>query len=221
MNKKIVIGAIGGWLFLVLLTFTFMWDEVTPKSHAQLAAISGNNATLFNQTAVQVSAAVSTDQNLQQLTEFPGSLNYVGKVAHIRWSGTVTSGASANGTWTIKLKICTVSGCGSGTAVTLLTFGPTGTQVASATNAPWDCDAYVVTVSTGASGTLNSWGVCRVETTSTTLQTDSPAFVAVNTAASSAIDLTAQLFWQGTLADSGSSANNVINGRYMVRVFEN
>ncbi len=188
---------------------------------AQLQTMSAQNGALFNTTAVQVSAASSSDQNLQQLVEPAGTLNYIGKTTHIVAYGTVTSGASGNGTWTVKLKLCTVSGCGSGTALTLISVGPTGTQPVSVTNAPFHCEVFVTTTATGASGTVFPVGYCSTESTSATIQTDSPTWIAQTTASSSAIDLTGQLYWQVTLADSGASANNVINGRFLSRVFFN
>lgn len=212
--NTILLGAL-----VALLAFG-NWTALRPVK-AQLQATGPLNAALINVTAVQVSGATASDQNLQQLVEAPGNLNYVGKTAKITAQGTVTSGASGNGTWTIKLKLCTVSGCGSGTALTLSTLGPTGTQIASATSAPWACEFVVTTAAVGATGNVWANGVCHVETTSVTLQTDNPSFSNVNTAVSSNIDLTGQLFWQVTLADSGASANNVINGRYLAREFIN
>lgn len=215
MNQKV------NSVLLTLVLSMLCYQLITAPAQAQLTTMSATNAALVNVTAVQVSGATASDQNLQQLTEVPGVLNYINKTMEIKTFLTFTSGASGNGTWTIKLKLCTVSGCGSGTALTLVTLGPTGTQIASATNAPAVCTFYVTTAAVGATGTVWAHGDCTTETTSVTLQTDSPSFVNVTTAVSSTIDLTGQLFWQITAADSGASANNVINGRYLLRKFSN
>ncbi len=175
---------------------------------------------LSNLTAVAVSAAVSTDQNLQQLVEPPGTLNVVGRTVRLFAGGTYTTGASGAGTMTYKLKLCTVSGCGSGTVVTLITLGPTVAQSASATNMPFICEAEVSTNATGASGTLIPHGACHA-TLGTTATADSASHVSQTTGASAAIDLTGQLFWQWTVADSGASANNSFTQRQATRFFEN
>lgn len=127
------------------------YNQVTVDTKGRVTA--GANPGITNTTAVTVTGAVSTDQNLISLTLPAGSLNAVGKTRKAYAGGVYTTGASGAGTMTFKVKLCTVSGCGSGTVVTLATFGPTVAQTSSATNMPWTVDLAITTVTSGTSGT--------------------------------------------------------------------
>jgi hypothetical protein len=160
-----------------------------------------------NTTAVTVNSAVSTDQNLMSITLPAGSLNTAGKIWTAYAGGIYSTTTSGAGTMTFKAKLCTVSGCGSGTVVTLATYGPTASQTASATNMPWNLELPIFTATTGATGTVLSEGSLNV-VLGTTATSAGALHVAQTTAASATIDLTAQLFLQFTVADSGASAND-------------
>ena len=181
------------------------YNQVTVDVKGRVTA--GINPGVSNTTAVTVSGAVSTDQNLMSITMPASSLNSVGKLWESYAAGIYTTGTSGSGTMTFKAKLCTVAGCGSGTVVTLATFGPTVAQSASATNMPWNIYFSITTATSGASGTLIPAGTLNVILG--TVPTASGALHVTQTiAASSAIDLTSQLFLQFTVADSGASANN-------------
>jgi hypothetical protein len=160
-----------------------------------------------NIAAVTASSAVSTDQNLMSIPVPPGMLNVLGKTATLYGAGTYTTGATGAGTMSFKVKLCSVSGCGSGTVVTLGTFGPTATQAANSTSIPWNISLTLSTSTLGASGRVIPNG--SLETVMGTSATAAGApYLAQTTGQSAAIDLTAPTFVQITVADSGASANN-------------
>lgn len=150
-----------------------------------------------NITAVSASAAVATDQNLMSLPIPPGMMNTPGKTFTLFGAGPMT----------FRVKLCSVSGCGSGTAVTLCTFGPTATQNASSTNIPWNLSMTVSTSTAGTTGTVIPNGSLETVIGTTATTAGSP-YLAQTTGPSAAIDLTAPTFVQITVADSGASANN-------------
>jgi hypothetical protein len=169
---------------------------------------------LINVTSVAVNGAVSTDQNLMTLAIPAQGLNTVGKTIRVLGYGTYTTGASGAGTMTFKIKACTVSGCGSGTVVTLQTYGPTAAQTASATNMPWNVKMDCSTVTTGATGTImcNGW----MNTTLGTTATAAGAPYLAQITGTATVDLTVAENFQVTIADSGASANDSFTQRHMI-----
>jgi len=181
------------------------YNQVTVDAKGRVTA--GANPGVSNTSSVTVNAAASTDQNLMSITLPAGSLNAAGKIWTAYAGGVYTTTTSGAGTMTFKAKLCTVSGCGSGTVVTLMTFGPTASQSASASNMPWNIELPILTATTGATGTVLAEGSLNV-VLGTTSTSAGAVHVAQTTAASATIDLAAQLFLQFTVADSGSSAND-------------
>lgn len=169
---------------------------------------------LVNTSVVTVNAAVSTDQNLMTLAIPAQGLNVVGKTIRVLGYGTYTTGASGAGTMTFKVKACTVAACGSGTVITLNTYGPTAAQTGSATNMPWNIKMDCTTVATGASGTVmcNGW----MNTTLGTTATAAGAPYLAQITGTSTVDLTVAENIQVTIADSGASANNSFSQRHMI-----
>jgi hypothetical protein len=203
---------------------TFVWPSNVPQGPPVNLNISactyystvfdGANAnalttlpTLPNITPVTVSGAVSTDQNLMAMSVPAGMLNSLGKTITVFGAGTYTTAGTGVGTMTFKVKLCAVSGCGSGTVVTLGTFGPTGTQIASSTNIPWNISMNVSTATLGASGKVIPHGSLQTLLSATPTAAGS-SYLTQTTGQSAAIDLTGLTYLQFTVADSGASANN-------------
>jgi hypothetical protein len=169
---------------------------------------------LSSVATVTVAAAVTTDQNLQVITLPAGTLNVVGKTLIVTSSGTYTTGATGAGTMTYKIALCTVSGCATGTKVTLCTFGPSPTVAASATSIPWMQSCTISGATTGASGTVNYAGNYTGQEAGTSANATLPIDrLHAPTAASGAIDLTGQLFLQVIVTTGTGSVNNSISGR--------
>jgi hypothetical protein len=124
-------------------------------------------------------------------------------------AGVYTTPAAQTPTITFKIKLCTISGCGSGTVVTLVSIVTTAT-LASITNNNWHIDVMGYTAATGATGNLEIHGPVAVDLGALTTTADS-IFVDTNTGVSSNIDLTAALFvdFTATFSTNAVGANSI------------
>jgi hypothetical protein len=170
---------------------------------------SGNAVT--STTPVTVSAAVTSDQQLMELSLTAGYLNTLGTPFVFNGSGLYTTAIAQTPTLTFKVKLCTVSGCGSGTVVTLVALVSTAT-LAAVTNNPWNLNVTGVTHATGATGTLEIHGPLILDLGIAATTVDS-AFLDTNTAVSGTIDLTAALFVDFSVTTSTGNAGNSITQR--------
>jgi hypothetical protein len=155
---------------------------------------------------VTVSAAVATDQQLMELSLTAGYLNSLGRPFTIFGAGVYSLPVSTP-TMTYKIKLCTVSGCGSGTVVTLISILTTA-SVGNVTTVPWNLNTVATTNATGATGNLEVHGRLSIDLGAAAATADT-VFNDTNTAVSSNIDLTAALFVDFTVAFSTSSTSNV------------
>ncbi len=116
----------------------------------------------------------------------------------------------ATDTINFKWKLCTVSGCGSGTVVQIATTGVL-TPGSAVTNQGWNAVVVCNVYTTGASGTMDCQGLpgAHLFTALTTVIHDD----IVNTAASGAVDLTAIEFVSLSATWNNISANNTITLR--------
>ena len=114
---------------------------------------------------------------------------------------------NATDTLTLKVKACQVSGCGSGTVVTL---GTTAALTLSAvTNQAWRVDDQAIAYTIGSSGTVDAQGVAQVFSTSavaSSLSLANTGTVTVNTTVDEYISLTATFS-----TNSGSNAITLRN----------
>jgi hypothetical protein len=165
----------------------------------------GGSSAVGNVTPVTVSAAVTTDQTLQQVSLPAGLLNTLAQPYLIHGSGIFTIGTLQVPALTWKAKLCTVSGCGSGTVITLASFVTAATVAAS--NNTWNINLKAATTATGSSGTLIVHGPLAIDIGAVSTVADT-VYNDANTAPSSAINLTAALFLDFTVATSAGSATN-------------
>ena len=172
--------------------------------------VSGSGATgssLVNTTAVNASANVTSDQTLQELVLSAGYLNTVNAAFGIHGSGVFGIAAGQNPVLTYTVKLCTVSGCGSGTVVTLAAFN-TGTATGTTgANNPWNINLNAAVVSTGSAGTLVVHGSENIDIgplsiSGTTTYNDG------NTSATLPIDLSSRLYLDFTVASSLTAPGN-------------
>ncbi len=136
-----------------------------------------------------------------------GLLNTLKQQTLLAGSGIFTIGVAQTPTLTFKAKLCTVSGCGSGTVVTLASL-VTGSTVA-ATNNPWNVNLIAGTAAIGATGNLIVHGFANVDIGALNTAAGS-VYNDTNTAVSSNIDLTAALFLDFTATTSTGSTGNII-----------
>ena len=168
-----------------------------------------------NVTPVTVSAAVATDQNLMALTIPANTLNIVGRTLHIWVAGTYSTPASSTATVNLKAKLCSVSGCGSGTVVNLASI-TSSANPGSVTNNPFNLQLYSTTQTAGTSSVYEAHGSMQIDLGAATTSALS-SFGDTNTALSSpVIDSTAQMFLQITVAFSAASTSNSAKERQLV-----
>jgi hypothetical protein len=173
--------------------------------------VSGSCAPVGNSTAVTSSnPTINTDQNLIQLSIPAGCLNTLNQLFDIKAGGIYSSTAASTPVLTFKAKLCTISGCGSGTVVPLFNIVSTALNTAALTNATYNLIGNCVTSTIGATGNLICHGSPGLTLdTGATLSTPDNVFADTNTAVSSPnIDLTAALFLQFTVAQSVAGASN-------------
>ena len=169
----------------------------------------GNSVT--DVTPVTVSANTTSDQSLMELSLTAGYLNTAGEPFLFNAAGVYTTAALQTPTLTFKVKLCTVSGCGAGTIVTLVSI-VSGATLAANTNDPWNFSFLGYTATTGATGNLEIHGPLSVDL-GAAVTSAATVFNDVNTGVSSNIDLTAALFIDFTLATSTGNAGNSITQR--------
>ena len=190
-----------------------IWSDGTNYFAQPVGATSGGSTTgngVTNTTPVTVAANSTSDQQLMELALTSAYLNSTTPI-HFFAAGLYSTGTAQTPTLQFKVKLCTVSGCGSGTVVTLYNDTTTATT-ALVTNQPWNITLNSVTVTTGASGTLEIHGNMAVDlgalaTTSDTIYADE------TTAVSSAINLTGLLYLDVTVATSTGNTGNSITQR--------
>jgi hypothetical protein len=174
-------------------------DVTTSGSNAATIASSAVTATKSDATvngyatagAGSLNPVAVTDTKLAEIALGTGYLNTSAKALDVYSHVVVITGTTQTPTYTLKLKLCTVSGCGSGTALTLLTFGATGAMTASNT-VHGEINARVLTTTTGASGVVESAGMAVLNITQ--VGTGGILWNDINNAGSSTIDLSAALF---------------------------
>ena len=173
----------------------------------------GTGGGIGNITAVTAAANTTSDQTLQELTVTSGFYNAAAQVSALYGSGIYSIATGITPTLTWKVKLCTVSGCGSGTVVTLATFTTTATTALSS-NYPWNINlTNVGTHATGATGNLIVHGFLAIDL-GASAATAETVFNDANTAVSSNIDLTGALFVDFTVAASSGSTSNSFTQQY-------
>jgi len=162
-----------------------------------------------NLTPVTASANTTADQTLQEIALSAGVLNTLKAANIFHGSGRFTIAVAQTPTLTFKAKLCTVSGCGSGTVVTLATI-TSGATVAATSNG-WNLQLMVGTSAIGATGNLWVHGAPGLTVDIGALPGSAATpYTDLNTAVSANIDLTAALFVDFTAATSTGNAGNLI-----------
>lgn len=195
-------------------------DDLHADSTQKALEVNNNNtgempverSTCVNVTPVTVSASVTTDQNLMTCTLSANLLNVVGRTLHIHAAGIYSTAATSTAQLTAKAKLCTVSGCGSGTVISLVSIQTVALGSVTVTNNNWNLDFYTVTQTAGATAAFESHGQFVIDLGSLTTAADS-TFADTNTTTISSIDTTAQLFLQITYTFSAASASNSASQR--------
>lgn len=140
-----------------------VWPRITAKAHNQMvsemvalqAALGANlrnveQVIYADATAVTVSGAVTTDQNMKSSTALGAAfMNRVGKTLRVRAGGTYSCQATAP---TFFMKVIFAS-------VATLVSSQTLTLVSSTSAQKWYIDATIMCTGTGTSGTMRNSGL--------------------------------------------------------------
>jgi hypothetical protein len=189
-------------------------NEVT----AGLGLVTGCAPDVFSTaytTTAQAAANVATEQLLIETALPAGALLKKGKTLIVRGAGTYSLGAAS--TVTIKAKLCTVAGCGSGTVVTPCTWvtaSNTNTAVTSPYN--FECSIGTSTSATTLSKVLGHGPLSiEVGAAATAAATQ---FNDVTTAESATIDLTGTIFLDTTVTFGTANASNTMTQQSSVNL---
>jgi hypothetical protein len=187
------------------------------------AAVMENNAITpqviaktmnVNVTPVTVAANVTTDQNLMAFTIPANTLNIVGRTVKLWGAGVYSTAASSTAALTWKVKLCTVSGCGSGTVVTLATWTTSALPTVTAASFPWNISLNSSTQTASTSSAYEAHGNLVIDI-GTTLGTTDSTYADENSATAGTIDSTGTIYLQVTVAASAGSTSNSFMQRQM------
>jgi hypothetical protein len=197
-------------------------DDIHADSTAKAWQVNNNNTgemtlsrTLcVNVTPVTVAANVTSDQNLQACSISANALNVIGHTLKI-WSAAVYSTPIAStATVNIKAKLCTVSGCGSGTVINLATI-TSSANPGTVTNNSINLNLFSATQTAGASAAFESHGNMTIDLGATPGLAD-VIFSDSSTGTIGTIDSTGALFLQISVAFSAGSTSNSVTGRQLI-----
>jgi len=142
-------------------------------------------------------------------------LNVAGRTFKVWLAGTYSNVVTSAPTVTLAVKLCTVSGCATGSNIVPLSITSTATSATAVTNLAANLTGYITTQTAGATSAYESHGVLGIDLGTTNLTADS-LFADTNTATVSAIDSTGALFLQTTVTFSAASASNSFTARQLI-----
>jgi hypothetical protein len=172
-----------------------------------------------NVTPVTVNANVTTDQNLMAVTIPANNLNVVGRTLRVFVAGVYSTAATSTAQMTLKIKICSVSGCGSGNVASVISIQSAALGTLTITNNAWNGTFYVTTQTASTAGAWESHGAFGIDEGALATAADSffnDSNNATVTGSPSAIDTTAQNFLQVSFAFSAGSTSNSVTERQLV-----
>jgi hypothetical protein len=195
-------------------------DDLHADSTQHAVEVNNNNTgempisrvTCVNVTPVTVAANVTTDQNLMSCTMAANLLNVVGRTIHVHAAGVYSTAAASTAQITAKAKLCTVSGCGSGTVITLVSMQTAALGAVSVTNNNWNLDFYSTTQTAGATAAFEAHGQFVIDPGAASTAADA-IYADTNATTVSSIDTTGGLFLQITYAYSAGSTSNSVSQR--------
>lgn len=174
----------------------------------------GGSFSCVNVTPVTVNANTAADQILQACSIPAGTLNTIGKTLSIQSAGVYSTPAASTTTVNLKVKLCTVSGCGSGTVITLASLTSAALSAIQATNDPFNVQMFSSTQTAGASAAFEAHGNLTIDISALTTAAEG-TYADGNTATVGTIDSTGALFLQVTGAFSAASASNSMTHRML------
>jgi hypothetical protein len=191
------------------------WNDISQKAiKAQVNGLLLSDLGVIN--VQQAIAAVGSNSNAELVAatfNIPGgSVNVINKGLQIYAAGLWTTAANTP-TLTLRLRLGGLAG------VLLAQFGPSTALTTGLTNMPWSLDGTVLTVTTGATGTLEGHGLWNIQLSGTAGQATETSFCDATTAPSATIDLTTATANQALVLTAQFSIATVGNA-FSVRAFE-
>jgi len=198
-------------------------DDLDANSTFHAVAVNNNNTgdmavsrtACVNITPVTVAANVTSDQLLQACSLTANTLNVIGHTLKVYVAGVFSTAAASTASLTFKVKLCTVSGCGSGTVISPITTATGATTALTASNLTFSQTSYVTTQTAGASSAYEAHGFLTIDLSATAATPDS-VYQDTNTATVGTIDSTGAVFVQITVAASAGSTSNSFTERQLV-----
>lgn len=183
------------------------------KSQVNNADFVGDEGVLCSSvTPVNVSTSTTGDQNLMSCSIRAGTLNTTLRILKVRAGILYSTPVASTATVNTKFKLCSVSGCGSGTVITLASF-TSSANPGSVTNNSINSQLECTVQTAGASGALEcQFGQMLIDLGASPGLADS-VFGTANSSTVGTIDLTAATFLQATIAFSAASASNTASQR--------
>lgn len=167
---------------------------------------------------VTVNTSTTSDQNLQSCSTGTGAveiMNTVGRTLRVTMNGVYSNVVTSQPTVTLKVKFCSVSGCGSGTVISPISITSSATSATAVTNEPADLTGTITTAVTGASSTYEAHGIMTIDLSTTASAADT-VFADTNTATVGTIDSGNQIFIQFAVAFSVASTSNSYTSRQVM-----
>jgi hypothetical protein len=232
VNDVLIAAAFGGSLvcskngvpLLTALDATFSAGNTGIEVDGNVGAIISvigsnvlNTNNCSNATVVTANANVATDQNLMACLLPIGVLALPSRTTRAYLAGVYSTPAASTSTITVKVNLCNVSGCGSGTVLPLLSITSSALGTIQATNNPFSVDLACLTLQTG--GVISSYechgnlriGLSAANTAAQSTFADN-SIAPIGTLNSSG----APLFLQTTIAFSNASASNSATAREFI-----
>lgn len=186
----------------------------TSASAATWQAIGGSFSCVNVTPVTTASVSTTADQLLMACTIPSGTLNTLGKTLSIQTAGVYSTPAASTTTVNFKVKLCTVSGCGSGTVVNLVSLTSAALGAIQATNDPFNLQIFLSTQTAGASAAFEAHGNLTIDISALTTAAEG-VYADGNLATVGTIDSTGVLFLQVTVAFSAANAANNATDRQL------
>jgi hypothetical protein len=167
-----------------------------------------------NVTPVTVSTSTTADQNLMTQTLVANQLNNLSRNLHVQIAGIYSTPVGSTATISLKVKLCTVSGCGSGTVITPCSW-TSGANPGTITNNPINATCEISTQTVGATAAFEAHGNMVIDLGASPSLADT-IYSDTNTGTVGTIDATGQLFLQVSGAFSAASASNSMSERQLL-----
>ena len=167
-------------------------------------------------TPVIVNTNTTSDQNLMSCILPPASIGAPARTIRMQLAGVYSTPAASTSAITLKVKVCTVAGCGSGTVVTLISITTSALGGIQATNNPFKLESTAIAVPGNAAlSTFEAHGNLTIGLSASASAAEA-VFSDNNTAPAGTVSSLQLLFLQTSVAFSVADPANSATGRLIV-----